>query len=425
MILKRTLYGLKRSPRHWFDKCTTIFQSLGLHQCPNSPCLFTGTIIPGRPPIYIGLYVDDCIYYSTDPDVEKEFETRLADIMNNQISFMGTVTHFLGIKFDCIRNHDNNLNIYMSQTAFIDSLVHHSNLSSTNSVNTPYRSGYPVDTIPEPTSPSSPQQILQMRQLLGSLQWLSQCTRPDIATITNLLAQYQSNPSQQHIDAAKRVIKYLKGTSTMGIRFEQQPSDNITAFVKFPICHHHPTAMSDANWGPQDQSRPTSSTKHQCLPLFKTRSLSGYIIFLANGPITWSSKRQKITARSSAEAEIYATDECTKCIQILQHLRKDLQLPHHNTPIPIYNDNQACVLWSRNSTTKGLRHIQIKENATRECIQNNTITISHIEGKVNPSDLFTKEDKDPQHFISIRNLLLYNIPTYGSSIKSPVSSLSP
>ena len=98
--------------------------------------------------------------------------------------------------------------------------------------------------------------------------------------------------------------------------------------------------------------------------------LSGYIIMLANGPIMWSSKRQTITARSSAEAEIYATDECVKCIQTIRHLRQDLNLPNATTTTPIYNDNQACVMWAHNNTSKGLRHIQIRENAMRESVQN-------------------------------------------------------
>ena len=133
---------------------------------------------------------------------------------------------------------------------------------------------------------------------------------------------------------------------------------------------------------------------------------------LANGPIMWSSKRQNITARSSAEAEIYATDECTKCIQILRHLRSDLSLPSATSTVPIYNDNQACVIWSHSSTSKGLRHIQIKENVVRENVANKTISISHVEGKVNIADIFTKEDKDLNHFLSIRNLLLFDPPTY-------------
>ena len=72
---------------------------MGLKAIPNSPCIFRGTIIPGKPPLTLGLCVDDCIYFSENKDVELEFEKRLTEAINGKISFMGNVTQFLGIKF--------------------------------------------------------------------------------------------------------------------------------------------------------------------------------------------------------------------------------------------------------------------------------------------------------------------------------------
>ena len=72
----------------------------------------------------------------------------------------------------------------------------------------------------------------------------------------------------------------------------------------------------------------------------------------------------------------------------------------------IYNDNSAAVCWSKNSTTKGLRHIQIRENAVRESVLAELIQVLHINGKVNLADIFTKEDKDAQHFMSIRDQIM-------------------
>ena len=110
----------------------------------------------------------------------------------------------------------------------------------------------------------------------------------------------------------------------------------------------------------------------------------GHVITLF-GLINWTSKQQKITARSSCEAEIYATDECVKDLLHLRNIIQDLELEsellHKNTTI--YNDNMACVLWSKNTTTKGfLRHLQIRGNAIREA---KFITIEHICGKIQSS----------------------------------------
>ena len=80
------------------------------------------------------------------------------------------------------------------------------------------------------------------------------------------------------------------------------------------------------------------------------------------------------------------------------------------SPTPVYNDNAACVNWSKSTTTKGLRHIQIRENAVREAVASNFISVQHIAGKVNLADIFTKEDRDVEHFIEIRDLMLADSP---------------
>ena len=72
----------------------------------------------------------------------------------------------------------------------------------------------------------------------------------------------------------------------------------------------------------------------------------------------------------------------------------------------IYNDNAACVAWSHSLSTKGLRHIQIRENAVREEVQAGNIKVKHIAGDLNLSDLFTKEDKGVHHFLRIVDYIL-------------------
>ena len=219
LLLKKTLYGLKRSPRHWFDKAVSILKAVGLHQIPNSPCLFIGKIIEDEPPLILGLYVDDCIYYSQSSTVETEFERRLSREIDGKITFMGDVQHFLGIKFTTNRDERNNLSIFMSQSSFIETISGIFQISPSRPALTPYRSGLPVDKIPDGLPPYDPENILTLRRMVGSLMWLAQATRPDIATITNMLASYQTVPTPSHIDAAKRVIAYLVHTKDKGISF--------------------------------------------------------------------------------------------------------------------------------------------------------------------------------------------------------------
>ena len=410
--LRKPLYGLRRAPRHWYDKFRDLLSSINLRPCQNAPCIFHGEILPDKPPLYVGVYVDDFVYFSTCPEVEKDFESRLSSLTD--VDFMGDVSHFLGIKFSWHRT-STNLCAHLSQSAFIDNLAEELGLDklSTKHPKTPYRSGLPIDSIPDETVSASTRDSLKLRmqQIMGSLQWLSHCTRPDIATATSILAQYQNTPSPGHLQSARYIVKYLKGTSSLGITFNSSHDNILQSFLQFPQHGKRTLAgISDGNWGAQDQS--TSYKNDTLLALHKSWSISGHIITL-HGPIHWSSKRQTITARSSAESEIYATDECCKDILYLSQLIHDLNLQSDllSKTIHIYNDSMACVHWTRNKTTRSIRHIQLRENAIRESVQKGLISVLHVPGTTNPSDLLTKEDRDSAHYLKLRDCVVSPPPT--------------
>ena len=113
---------------------------------------------------------------------------------------------------------------------------------------------------------------------MGALNWLTTETRSDIATITNMLSVYLHNATHSHLSAAKYVIKYLKGTSDFGICISTKHKKSLEAFVKFPIEPSNIVGFSYANWGLQDVSVSKQNTPEVLLDLFKSRSLSGYLL---------------------------------------------------------------------------------------------------------------------------------------------------
>ncbi len=378
--------------------------------CLHNPCLFHGKP-DGKNTLYLGLYVNDICYFSASPECKKYFEKQLGQLIT--VDFMGDATHYLGLKFDWVRHENGELDCYLSQRTFAEQTVSSNGLSAANPTKSPYRSSHPVDSVAP--SKLSPEERLRLSSklcsMVGSILWLSQGTRPDLCTIVSMLAQYQANPSYGHIRAAKHVIRYIKGTPSLGIKFSSTENSTLQAFMNFPLPHNRLLPFTDANWGGQDQGHNQTSITE--LERFKTRSsMSGYVIFF-NGPLHWSSCRQKITARSSAEAEIYATDECIKELLRIRHMCTDLDLLDTfmpDRPINVYNDNQACVCWSKSTTTKGLRHITIRENAIRESVDDKFIWVLHVDGKLNLADLFTKEMKDTSHFITLRDHLVSSPP---------------
>jgi hypothetical protein len=116
--LIRSLYGLRRAPKLWYDKLSSFLHSLGLRQSTTSPCIFIGRLIEGGPPIYVGIYVDDIIYFSSSDEVEKHFESLLSGIGN--VDFMGPVSHFLGIEFPWKYLPNGHLTVSLTQQSFIE-----------------------------------------------------------------------------------------------------------------------------------------------------------------------------------------------------------------------------------------------------------------------------------------------------------------
>ena len=82
--------------------------------------LFQGMLLPNSSPLYVGIYVDDFVYFSADKAVEKVFESRLPELTD--VDFMGTVKHFLGIKFTWTKQNSD-LSVHLSQPAFVDHLI--------------------------------------------------------------------------------------------------------------------------------------------------------------------------------------------------------------------------------------------------------------------------------------------------------------
>nr|XP_034906623.1 uncharacterized mitochondrial protein AtMg00810-like [Populus alba] len=111
------------------------------------------------------------------------------------------------------------------------------------------------------------------REIVGSLQYLT-ITRPDIAFAVNSIAQFMSQPRFPYLIAAKRILRYIKGSLDHGLFFGPQ---------------HHPTYLTayvDANWAGCSESH---------------HSTSGYLVYLGTNLVSWCSKKQPTIARSSAE----------------------------------------------------------------------------------------------------------------------------
>jgi hypothetical protein len=177
---------------------------MGLKQSKTSPCIFMGTLIEGGPPIYVGIYVDNIIYFSSSDAVEHRFDTLLSGI--GSVDFMGQVSYILGIEFTWKKLWDGHLCVSLTQQSFIEFLLDSldTSIEDISSYSSPYQSGIHIDSIPmlEMSTQDRDKLRLQFQLLVGSLNWLAHTTRPDISTVVSLLVQHQSHPTPGHYDAA-------------------------------------------------------------------------------------------------------------------------------------------------------------------------------------------------------------------------------
>jgi len=134
-------------------------------------CIFIGRLIPHQAPLYLGLYVEDFVFFSQSQTVAQKFMNDISKQI--KCTFTNKIDYFLGIKFECSKDKKKNITIQMNQDAYIKILLIQLNLhhSGINTPLTPYRSGYLIDTIPkkEYTSKTRERLIKKMQFLIGIL----------------------------------------------------------------------------------------------------------------------------------------------------------------------------------------------------------------------------------------------------------------
>jgi hypothetical protein len=149
----------------------------------------------------------------------------------------------------------------------------------------------------------------------------------------------------------------------------------------------------------------------------------------SGGPIAWKADRQDRTSLSSCEAKIWATNMGSRLTVNTRNMiygLSNLGFPITDcaSATPLYNDNDACIKWCHNMTTKGNRHIENRENSTWEWVADGTISVSHVSGKCYISDIFTKEMRDSANFRRLRDSFMCRSSTFLKSVL-PIASNSP
>ena len=214
----------------------------------------------------------------------------------------------LGIQVSCDRLK---VTLDINQGNYVNAILRRYGFVHSRSVSTP-GTGKPLDLKLGTLLDDSNKQLYQ--EIVGSLIYLT-CTRWDIAYSVMQLTRAMGNPKDEHMVAAKRVLRYLKGTTDLCVRYSKD----------FTLHGYSDASHSDD---------PNNS-----------RSVSGYLYMFAGGPVTWSSKKQQVVALSSCESEYIALAYASQEPVYLSALLSELTFTQFS-PVQMYDNMGACLLYT-------------------------------------------------------------------------------
>ncbi|GKB78260.1 ribonuclease H-like domain-containing protein [Tanacetum coccineum] len=187
------------------------------------------------------------------------------------------------------------------------------------------------------------------RSLAGSLQHLT-FTRPDLSYAVQQLCLYMHDPRELHLNAMKRVLRYLRGTTDLGLQLLRSTTSQLIAY-------------SDVDWAGCPAMR---------------RSTSGYCVFLGDNLLTWSSKRQDTLSRSSAEAEYRGVANAVAETSWIRNLLRELHTPLFTVTL-VYCDNVSAVYMSANPVQhQRTKHIEIDIHFVRDKVAAGHVRVLHV-----------------------------------------------
>ncbi|RVW35016.1 Retrovirus-related Pol polyprotein from transposon RE1 [Vitis vinifera] len=260
--LRRSLYGLKQSPRAWFGSLSSVVQEYGMLQSEADHSVFYHHNSSSQC-IYLVVYVDDIVITGSDQEGIQRLKQHLFN--HFQTKDLGKLKYFLGLEIA-----QSSSGVVMSQRKYVLDILEETGMLECKPVDTPMNPN--VKLVPRQEEPL--RDPGRYRRLVGKLNYLT-ITRPDISFPVSVISQFLQSPCDNHWDVMIRILRYIKRIPCQGMLYEDRGHTQIVGYT-------------DADWVGSPSDR---------------RSTSGYCVFIGGNLISWKSKKQDVVARSSAEAE--------------------------------------------------------------------------------------------------------------------------
>nr|CAB3451012.1 unnamed protein product [Digitaria exilis] len=333
--LNKSLYGLKQAPRAWYSRFATFLTSLGFTERKSDTSLFV--LRRGTEAANLLLYVDDIILTaSSQPLLQSIIHSLQQEFAMKDL---GVLHHFLGVTVEPRPS-----GLFLHQRQYALDILERAGMVDCKPCATP------VDTQGKLSAEASPPVAdpTAYRSLAGALQYLT-FTRPDIAYAA-------------HLAVLKRLLRYVRGTVDCGLTLHLSPSTELVVYT-------------DADWAGCPDTR---------------RSTSGYAVFLGCNLVSWSSKRQPVVSRSSAEAEYRAVANGVAEASWLRQLLAELHSPLTKSTL-VYCDNVSAVYLCTNPVQhQRTKHVEIDLHFVRDRVAIGQVWVLHVPTTSQFADIFTK-----------------------------------
>ena len=364
---QRALYGLKQSPHAWYARLSDRLLQLGFVSSKADTSLFI--FHHQGVTIYMLVYVDDIVIAGSSAAAIERLVHTLSSTF--PIKDLGRLEYFLGI--EAAYKSDG---MVLTQHKYALDLLHRAEMENSRLVPTPMSA---TDKLSRDVGdPLATDDVFRYRSLVGGLQYLT-LTRPDLSFDVNKVCQYLSQPTTVHYEAVKRILRYVKGTVSTGLRIQSSTSSVLNIYT-------------DADWAGCPDDR---------------RSIGGFVVFFGPNLISWSSRKQPTISRSSTEAEYKALANGTAEAIWIQSLLKELGV-HHSRPPILWCDNLDATYLTANPVFHArTKHIEIDFHFVREKVVAGALDVHFFGSGDQLADVFTKPVTQPllRSFSSNLNLV--------------------
>ena len=338
----------------WYNLLHDFLISKNFVQSMSDNCVYVlGT---GSNKLILIVWVDDIIVAASSVQQAEYVKILLAEKF--KMKDFGIVSNFLGIEFDIAEDL-----IKMHQTKYTQKILERFKMSDCHPKYVPCD----LSTANIDFDVQSP--LLQdprlYREIVGSLVYLMTCTRPDICYAVTVLSQHLAQPNMAHLNLAKYVLRYLKGSINYGLIFHRRGNIHIEGYA-------------DACWGSAGDRK----------------SISGYCYKLSSETafISWKSKKQQVVALSSCEAEYVAITHAMQEGIFLQQLLCDMGVFQElDKVVLLHVDNMGAIDLCKNPVHhQRSKHIDIKYHFILSKICDGSFVLEYVPSKENIADIFTK-----------------------------------